>query len=204
MRWRVWEPSRPRPAVPSWRLRRPSCWVVDPGRKLPTLEIGSRWRPKRSGAGDHCAAVLGASWLGLALPRILLRNPYGKRTDPVEAFDFEEIADVHEHEAFLWGNPAFACAQLLGAAFEEQGWSLQPGERLEIDDLPAYTYQEDGESRLLPCAELCLTERAAEAILERGLMPLMSYKNRDAVRLARFQSLAFPPAPLRGAWDAVR
>jgi len=155
-----------------------------------------RWELLRRSAG--------AASLGLALPRVLLRNPYGKQTDAVESFGFEEIVDPHEHEAFLWGNPAFACAWLLGAAFEDQGWSLQPGDQLEVDDLPAYTYPEDGERRLLPCAEVCLTERTAETILGRGLMPLMSYKNRNAARLMRFQSLAFPPAPLRGAWSAVR
>jgi hypothetical protein len=45
-----------------------------------------------------------------------------------------------------------------------------------------------------------LTERAGEAISGRGLMPLLSYKNRNAVRLMRFQSIAAPFSPLAGAW----
>ncbi len=77
---------------------------------------------------------------------------------------------------------------------------MQPGDVLQIGDLPAHTYQVDGETQLQPCAEVCLTERAAESILSRGLMPLMSYKNRNAVRLIRWQSLADPAAALAGPW----
>ena len=45
-----------------------------------------------------------------------------------------------------------------------------------------------------------LTERALEPILEKGLMPLVSFQGRDAVRLANFQSLAHPALPLAGNW----
>jgi len=52
----------------------------------------------------------------------------------------------------------------------------------------------------MACAEEYLTERAAEAMLNRGLMPLMSYRNRNAVRLMRFQSIAEPLKTLSGPW----
>jgi hypothetical protein len=44
-----------------------------------------------------------------------------------------------------------------------------------------------------------LTERAFEALVDRGLMALLSFRDRDVVRLARLQSLADPPRPLAGA-----
>jgi hypothetical protein len=34
-----------------------------------------------------------------------------------------------------------------------------------------------------------MTERAAEETLARGIMPLVSYQNRNAVRLMRLQSI---------------
>jgi type VI secretion system protein ImpC len=46
-----------------------------------------------------------------------------------------------------------------------------------------------------------LTEDAAEAILDRGLMPLMSIKAADTIRMPRFQSIAMPFAPLAGRWS---
>lgn len=141
-----------------------------------------------------------AQWLGLALPRVLLRLPYGKQTDPLDSFEFEELATPNEHEAFLWGNPAFACARLLAENFQDAGWSMSPGQHLNIDDLPAYSYKEDGETLMQACAEWYLPETTAEAILERGIMTLSSYRNRNSARLLRFQSVAAPLAGLAGIW----
>src|SRR5262249_9920447 len=141
-----------------------------------------------------------AGWLGLGLTRFLMRLPYGKDTAPAETFAFEEFSAAPDHENYLWANPAIACACLLGEAFSESGWDLRPGEINEISGLPAHVYRADGESYLKPCAEALLGPDAAEAILDRGLMPLISMKGSDAVRLVRFQSIALPTAPLAGRW----
>ncbi len=141
-----------------------------------------------------------ASYLGLALPRFLLRLPYGKETEPVEHFDFEEMAEQAGHEGYLWGNPSLACVYLLGMAFSEYEWDLRPGVIQDIEDLPLHVYEEEGESRIKPCAEALLTIRAAETILEKGIMPLLSFQGSDRIRLARFESLADPPTPLSGRW----
>ncbi len=143
-----------------------------------------------------------ASSLGLALPRFLLRLPYGREGEPVERFDFEELPEGFRHGDYLWGNPAFACALLLGQAFSEYGWELRPGVLQDIAGLPLHVYKEGGESRAKPCAEALLTLRAAETILEQGLMPLLSIKGRDAVRLGRFQSLRSPLTSLAGRWGS--
>jgi len=141
-------------------------------------------------------------YLGLALPRFMVRLPYGKDTDPVERFAFEEMPEAPVHDFYLWANPCFACVCLLAQAFSKSGWDLRPGIIQDIEDLPLHVYKEEGESKTKPCAEVMLTENAAEAILERGLMPLLSYKNSDTVRLARFQSVADPLTSLGGRWQA--
>ncbi|RPJ75788.1 MAG: type VI secretion system contractile sheath small subunit, partial [Desulfobacteraceae bacterium] len=141
-----------------------------------------------------------AACLGLVLPRLLLRLPYGSETDPVERFELEEMSAEPAHEDYLWGNPCWACAYLLGYAFSHYGWGFRPGVFQEIGGLPLHTYEADGEVRLTPCAEVWLTEHAAEKILEQGIMPLISFRDLDRVRLARFQSLADPPAALAGRW----
>lgn len=141
-----------------------------------------------------------ARWVGLAMPRFLLRLPYGKNTYEIDSFDFEEMPRPPEHQNYLWGNPAFACVYLLGSSFSEYGWAFRPGMIQQIDGLPLHTWQADGETHAQPCAETLLTDRDAELILEEGLMPLASIKNRDSVRLVRFQSIADPLAPLAGRW----
>lgn len=155
-------------------------------------EARQRWQALRSSPV--------AAWLGLSLPRILLRLPYGQRFAPAEQLQFEELAGPSDHEAFLWGSPAIAWAILLGQSFLRHGWSMQPGEICDLTDLPAYVYHDAGEALLLPCSEVFLTQRSAEAIRNRGIMPWQSFTNQNAVRLAGFQSLADPPTSLAGPW----
>ena len=167
--------------------------LADPARwsALPA-EAEQRWRLLRTSAV--------APWLGLALPRILLRLPYGQKTDPVESFAFEEMPGGRDPEAYLWGNPAYACVRLIAAAFAENGWDFNPGDVLELDDCPAHVYEEAGERTMQPATEVLLSERAMLEILARGPMPLLGHRQRNAVRLARFQSLADPPTALASAW----
>jgi len=143
----------------------------------------------------------GARWVGLALPRFLLRLPYGAKTDSTERFAFEEMPTPTEHERYLWGNPSILCASLLGEAFSRYGWRMRPGMVSQVEGLPAHVYKSDGEPELKPCAEVLLTEDAVELLMSRGLMPLVSMKGSDRVRVARFQSVAEPAAPLAGRWE---
>jgi type VI secretion system protein ImpC len=142
-----------------------------------------------------------ARWLGLAMPRFLLRLPYGRKTSPMEAFDFEEMPQAPAHEAYLWGSPAVACAGLLGQAFNRRSWQMHPGLVSEVDGLPVHTYRRGSESLMTPPAETWFTDRAAERIADEGVMPLASSKNGDSALLMRFQSVADPPAPLAGPWE---
>ncbi len=154
-------------------------------------EAGRLWQTLRSSPA--------ATSVGLAMPRFLLRLPYGEKTSTVESFPFEEMPGTPEHRQYLWGNPAIACAYLVGQSFLSEGWDLRPGTHT-ISGLPLHTYESDGEPQLKPCAEVLMTETDAESILEQGCMPLVSIKNHDSVRLLRFQSIAQPLAPLRGPW----
>ena len=137
-----------------------------------------------------------APWIGLAGPRVLLRLPYGKSSDPIEAFAFEEFVDAPVHEEFLWGHASLAIAWLIGSAFTDGGWDMEPGDGREIGDLPAYTFVRDGEREMQACAERFLTEREVDRMLEAGLMPIASRRDRSAAVVVRVQSVADPPAPL--------
>jgi type VI secretion system protein ImpC len=148
-------------------------------------EDAARWQALRQSPD--------AASLGLVMPRLLARLPYGAKTDPVESFPFDELGSARSHEAYLWANPAFGCAELVVAAFAA---GRQPGEVLELADLPAHVYKEGGESRMQAPAEVYLADRAARALLDRGLMPLLSARDRNVVRLGRLQSVADPPGPL--------
>jgi len=157
-------------------------------------EVEERWK--------NLTSFPSADYVGFALPRFLSRLPYGKETDPTEEFDFEELsADDNisaRHESYLWANPAFAVAYLLAESFSKNGWDFRPSDALEIEGLPLHIYERDGDSEIKPCAEALLTVRAAKEIIDRGLMPLLSMKESDTIRLGMFQSIA--GTPLRGRW----
>ena len=143
-----------------------------------------------------------APWIGLAAPRLLLRLPYGKGSDPVAGFAFEEFGAQPVHAHYLWGAGSLACALLIGRAFSASGWDFEPGDRREIGDLPAYSFVKDGERELQACAEQYLGEAAGELMMAAGLMPVMSHRHRNAVTLLRFQSVAEPAQMMAGVWSA--
>ena len=139
-----------------------------------------------------------ARWIALAAPRVLLRLPYGKKSDPIEAFAFEEVTGPPEPHEFLWGRSSLALAILIGRAFTAKGWDMRPGDERELGDLPAYTFVRDGEREMQPCGERFLTERDIDTFVKAGLVPIASRRDRNGVVAVRFQSIADPPEPI--AW----
>src|SRR6516225_4109475 len=63
-----------------------------------------------------------AKYVGLCLPRVLARLPYGAKTEPVEEFAFEEETDGHKGEKYCWMNAGYAMAANINRAFKEYGW----------------------------------------------------------------------------------
>ena len=141
-------------------------------------EAEDSWRTLRESAA--------ARQLGLAFPRILVRLPYGERSDPIESFPFQEVAGSPTGNSFLWGNPAFACA-ILSVINRIQ---VKPASTTVIGDMPAYSYREDGESQLQPCTEKLLSEPKADKILSQGVMPVLGSKNRNIIQIPWLHTLA--------------
>jgi hypothetical protein len=135
-----------------------------------------------------------AGWIGLGLPRFLARAPYGARTGggAIESFAFEEIDGRPDPESLCWANAAFLCALTLARG---EGEGQGEGEE-EIDDLPFFSIRADGDVEMYPTAEVFWGQRAAEAVLARGLTPLLAARDRNVVRVVRLQSITDPPSAL--------
>ena len=112
----------------------------------------------------------------------------------------EIIKRTVDHANFLWANPTLACGRLLAQGFSGFGWRMRPDNFTDIGGLPAFIYEHEGDKKMQPCAELLLPERSAEAILQLGIMPVVSFRNRDMARLLRFQSISDPLKALEGPW----
>lgn len=141
-----------------------------------------------------------SEYLGLAMPRFLARLPYGSDTEPTEVFSFEEFNDSIQHDNYVWSNPAFACSFLLAKSFRKNGWEMAENIAREIDGLPMHVYQEDGETKTKPCAEIPMTENGVQKMVDAGVIPLVSFRDSDRVRVASFQSIALSEERIRGRW----
>lgn len=139
--------------------------------------------------------------VGLLTQRLLIRLPYGADTEPTEKFSFEEIFDVGTFGDYLWINPCFVCALLLAQSFSLNYWEMGQDFRQDIVGLPTLVFESDGMHNIFPNSEFVLTESICDKLLQSGLMPIISFRNRDELRLARFQSIAFPNKQLKGKWN---
>lgn len=143
-----------------------------------------------------------SNYLGLTVPRFLLRHPYGERTDPIDSFDFEEFTPAAGLSGMLWGHGGFIAALLLGETFRRQGAKMKPGGVLSVGDMPYYYFTDaDGDQVALPCTERLINVRAAELLAKKRLMPLLSIQGKPEVRLGALCSLAGPT--LAGPWAPV-
>ncbi len=139
--------------------------------------------------------------IGLTLPRVMARQPYGKDSSPTERFKFEEMPEGSTHANYLWCNGMYHCVALICQSFSEEKWNMRPGQFQDITSLPVHTWKEYGNVELKPCAEVLLTLKAAETLIAMGLMPMLTMKGSDRVRVGVFQSIAKPAAPLEGRWS---
>ena len=160
------------------------------------------WHPLIRSAWAGLRALPAAAYLGLASPRFLLRMPYGKRTDPIDAFAFEEFTRQGGLSGMLWGNPALLLGLLAGLAWTKGGATMKLGSVAVVGDLPVYVYHDaDGDQVALPCTERLFTERVATQVASTGVIPVVSLRGRPEVRVAGFNALSGPM--LAGRWAPV-
>jgi type VI secretion system protein ImpC len=147
-------------------------------------------------------ALPASAYLGLATPRFLLRMPYGKKSDPIDAFALEEFTRQSGLSGMLWGHPALLVGLLLAQSFAKQGAKMQLGTIAGIGDMPYYVYIDpDGDPVALPCTERMYSERQAVQVASYRVMPVLSLRGRPEVRLGGFSSVA--GSTLAGFWAPV-
>ena len=135
-------------------------------------------------------------YMGLCMPRVLARVPYGAKTEPVEEFAFEEDTDGHKGEKYAWMNAAYAMAVNVNRAFKEYGWctrirGVQSGG--EVVNLPTHTFPTDDGGVDLKCpTEIAITDRREHELARSGLIPIIHRKNTDKAAFIGAQSIYKP------------
>ena len=137
-----------------------------------------------------------ARYVGLCMPRVLARLPYGAKSEPVEEFAFEEDTDGHKGQNYGWMNAAYAMATNVNRAFKEYGWTVrirgvQSGG--EVINLPTHTFPTDDGGIDLKCpTEIAISDRREAELSKAGLLPLVHRKNTDKAAFIGAQSLYKP------------
>src|SRR5437763_12265320 len=135
-------------------------------------------------------------YVGLAMPRFLARQPYGAKTDPVEAFDFEEDTSSPGSQNYTWANAAYAMAVNINRSFKEYGWcsrirGIESGGAVE--GLPVHSFPTDDGGIAMQCpTEIAISDRREAELAGNGFMPLVHKKNTDFAAFIGAQSLHKP------------
>jgi type VI secretion system protein ImpC len=120
-------------------------------------------------------------YVGLTLPRFLLRLPYGPDSNPVKSFNYEErVTDQHDH--YLWGNTSFAFASRLADSFAKYRWCpniIGPQSGGAVEDLPMHQFEAMGEMQTKIPTEVLISERREYELAEEGFIALTMRKDSD-------------------------
>lgn len=121
-------------------------------------------------------------YVGLTMPRVLGRLPYGPDTVPVRSFNYQEEVKGPDHDRYLWMSAAFALATNMVQSFVRNGWCVQirgPQAGGKVIDLPVHLYDlGTGYQAKIP-TEVLIPETREFEFANLGFIPLSFYKNHD-------------------------
>jgi type VI secretion system protein ImpC len=148
----------------------------------------ARWKAFRSSEDSR--------YVALTLPRMLLREPYGPNTVPVDAFNYDEHVDGTEHDRYLWGNAAWALGARVTNAFAQYGWcacirGVESGGMVE--GLPTHNFRTDSGDVAMKCpTETPITDRREKELADLGFAPLVHQKGSSNACFFSVQSAQKP------------
>ena len=123
-----------------------------------------------------------ARYIGLTMPRVLGRLPYGPDTVPVRSFNYVEEVKGPDHDKYLWTNASFAFAANMVNSFINNGWCVQirgPQAGGAVKDLPIHLYDLGTGNQVKIPSEVMIPETREFEFANLGFIPLSFYKNRD-------------------------
>lgn len=122
-----------------------------------------------------------ARYVGLTLPRFLLRTPYDPQENPVRRFAYKETV-AHDHRHYLWGNTAYAFATRLTESFARFRWCpniVGPQSGGAIDDLPVHQFESLGALESKIPTEALISDRREYELADQGFIALTIRKGSD-------------------------
>jgi type VI secretion system protein ImpC len=148
----------------------------------------ARWKTFRASEDSR--------YVALTAPRVLMREPYGAATVPIEAFNYEERVDGTNHDAYLWGSSAWAIAANINKAFASYGWcatirGVESGGLVE--GLPVHNFRTEAGELVMKCpTEVQITDRREKELADLGFAALVHQKGTANAAFFSVQSCQKP------------
>ncbi|MGB1275172.1 MAG: type VI secretion system contractile sheath large subunit [Nannocystaceae bacterium] len=157
----------------------------------------ARWRSLRDSED--------ARYLGLCMPRFLLRQPYDEVERPSRTFVFNEDTMGH-HDRYLWGHASLAFASRVAESFARYRWCpniIGPKSGGEVQGLPLHHYKALGELQTKVSTEVLISERREFELSEEGFISLVFRKGADNACFFSANSVQRPKVFARDADGAA-
>jgi type VI secretion system ImpC/EvpB family protein len=138
-------------------------------------------------------------FIGLALPRILMRLPYRDDNQRVDRFRFQEVVHTND-ESYLWGGAAFAFAGTVIRSFCKTGWLADiRGVQRDIEagglvtDLPCDGFATDSHG-VAPkfSTDVVVTDNMEKGLADLGFIPLCACHDSEYSAFYSVQSIQKP------------
>jgi type VI secretion system protein ImpD len=141
-----------------------------------------------------------ARFIGLTLPRVLMRLPYRDVGSRIDGFRFREMVENPKRTGHLWGNAVYGFAALLMRAFVQSAWFAEirgtPQDLVAggiVDSLPVEWFATDKRGIAIRYStDVSISEFQERDLSEMGLMPLCKVKNTTYSAFYSNQSAQVP------------
>ncbi|OCL85555.1 hypothetical protein AAX26_01983 [Aliarcobacter thereius] len=133
-------------------------------------------------------------YVGLTLPRFLLRPPYHPEDNPISKFTYKEDVSA-SHENYLWGSTVYAFASKLTESFANYRWCtniIGPKSGGEMRDLPVHTFESMGDIEMKIPTEVLISDRREYELSEQGFIPLIMRKGANSAAFFAASSTQLP------------
>ncbi len=139
-----------------------------------------------------------ARFIGIAMPRILMRGPYEQKD--TSGFNFTEDTSADHLGKYLWGNAAYAWAGVLIRTFASSGWlaDIRGVERNReggglVTNLPSISFGTDRAGvALRSSTDLVVTDQQESALAKLGFLPICQCYDSEYAAYYSSQSIQEP------------
>ncbi len=133
-----------------------------------------------------------AAYLGLTLPKYIVRLPYDPDTNPAGKLRFREVVRGDSNQDYLWGSAASLFAQNMVRSFVQSGWCQYlrgPKGGGLVSGLPVHTFNVRGEEELKIPVEMAIPDYRELEFANAGFIPLIYRKGTADACFFSAQSL---------------